>query len=400
MNISEPFIRRPVGTSLLAAGVLLLGAVAYYFLPVAPLPKVDFPTINVSAQEPGVDPQTAASSLAAPLERRFAQIAGVSEITSVSSLGGSNVTIQFDLSRDINGAARDVQSAINAASGELPSGLPQPPSYRKVNPSDAPIMVLAMTSDALPLSQVYNLADQIIGQRISQVEGVSQVLIGGGANSAVRVQINPVALASMGLSMEDIRTTLSQANVLSPKGAFDGPEQSFVIASNDQLTQADQYLPIIVAQHNGAAVPLRDVGTAIDAQANRDQAGLFNNKRAVLLVIFKQPDANVVRTDRPDSRDPSTTPHLAAAECASRRDERPHNNDPVVRARRSINAPHHDGARRDGDVSLPAPVLADVYLRYYDAARARGHLRRDVAVQLQPRQPLAHGVDGFDRIRC
>jgi hydrophobe/amphiphile efflux-1 (HAE1) family protein len=296
MNISEPFIRRPVGTSLLVAGVLLLGAVAYYFLPVAPLPKVDFPTISVSAQEPGVDPQTAASSLAAPLERRFAQIAGVSEITSVSSLGGSSVTIQFDLNRDINGAARDVQSAINAASGELPSGLPQPPSYRKVNPSDAPIMVLAMTSDALPLSQVYNLADQIIGQRISQVEGVSQVVIGGGAKSAVRVQMNPVALASMGLSLEDIRTTLSQANVLSPKGAFDGEQQRFVIASNDQLTHADQYLPIIVAQHNGAAVPLRDVGIAVDAQENRDQAGLFNNKRAVLLVIFKQPDANVVRT--------------------------------------------------------------------------------------------------------
>src|ERR1700693_1180274 len=240
MNISEPFIRRPVGTSLLAAGVLLLGAVAYHFLPVAPLPEVDFSTISVSAQEPGVDPATAASSLAAPLERRFAEIAGVSEITSVSSLGGSNITIQFDLGRDINGAARDVLSAINAAAGELPSGLPQPPSYRKVNPADAPIMVLAMTSAAQPVSEVYNLADQIIGQRISQVDGVSQVLIGGGANSAVRVQINPVALASMGLSMEDIRTTLSQANVLSPKGAFDGPEQSFVIASNDQLTKADQ----------------------------------------------------------------------------------------------------------------------------------------------------------------
>jgi hydrophobe/amphiphile efflux-1 (HAE1) family protein len=296
MNVSEPFIRRPVGTSLLAAGLLLLGAVAYHFLPVAPLPKVDFPTISVSAQEPGVDPQTAATSLAAPLERRFAQIAGVSEITSVSSLGGSSITIQFDLNRDINGAARDVQSAINAASGELPTGLPQPPSYRKVNPSDAPIMVLAMTSDALPLSQVYNLADQIVGQRISQLDGVSQVFIGGGANSAVRVQMNPVALASMGLSLEDIRTTLSQVNVFSPKGAFDGPEQRYVIASNDQLMQASQYQPIIVAQHNGASVPLRDVGTAIDSQLNRDQAGLFNNKRAVLLVIFKQPDANVVRT--------------------------------------------------------------------------------------------------------
>src|ERR1700730_14093615 len=296
MNISEPFIRRPVGTSLLAAGVLLLGAVAYHFLPVAPLPKVGFPTINVSAQEPGVDPETAASSLAAPLERRFAQIAGVSEITSVSSLGGSSMTIQFDLGRDINGAARDVQSAINAASGELPSGLPQPPSYRKVNPSDAPIMVLAMTSDAVPLSEVYNLADQIIGQRISQVEGVSQVTIGGGAKSAVRVQVNPVALASMGLSLEDLRSTLSQVNVLSPKGAFDGQQQQFVIASNDQLTRADQYQPIIVAQHNGAAVPLRDVGKAIDGQENRDQAGLFNNKRAVLLIVSKQPDANVVHT--------------------------------------------------------------------------------------------------------
>src|SRR5580700_9363157 len=296
MNVSEPFIRRPVGTSLLAAGILLLGAVAYHFLPGAPLPKVDFPKISVSAGEPGVDPESAASSLAAPLERRFAEIAGVSEITSVSSLGGSSVTIQFDLNRDINGAARDVQSAINAAAGELPSGLPNPPSYRKVNPSDAPIMVLAMTSDAIPLSEVYNLADQIIGQRISQIEGVSQVVIGGGAKSAVRVQVNPVELASMGLSLEDLRSTLSQVNVLSPKGAFDGQQQRFVISSNDQLLQASQYQPIIVAQHNGAAVALRDVGTAIDAQENRDQAGLFNNKRAVLLVIFKQPDANVVNT--------------------------------------------------------------------------------------------------------
>src|SRR5262245_43870721 len=299
MSISEPFIRGQVGRPCFAAGELLLGGVASYFFPVAPLPEVDFPTISVAVQEPGVDPQTAASSLAAPLERRFAQIAGVNEITSVSSLGGSSITIQFDLNRDINGAARDVQSAINAAAGELPSSLPQPPSYRKVNPSDAPIMVLAMTSDALPLSQVYNLADQIIGQRISQVEGVSQVVIGGGAKSAVRVQVNPVALASMSLSIEDIRTRLSQTNVLSPKGAFDGEQQRFVIASNDQLTHADQYLPIIVAQSRGggsAAVPLRDVGTAIDSQENRDQAGLFNNTRAVLLVIYKQPDANVVHT--------------------------------------------------------------------------------------------------------
>src|SRR6201995_2927660 len=210
MNVSEPFIRRPVGTSLLAPGVLLLGAVAYHFLPVAPLPSVDFPIISVSASEPGVDPATAASSLAAPLERRFAQIAGVNEITSTSSLGGASIAIQFDLNRDINGAARDVEAAINAAAGELPTGLPNPPTYRKVNPADAPIMVLAMTSDTHELTEVYTLADQIISQRISQVEGVSQVNLGGGAKSAVRVQVDPGALASMGLSMEDIRSVLSQ----------------------------------------------------------------------------------------------------------------------------------------------------------------------------------------------
>ncbi len=296
MNISEPFIRRPVGTSLLAAGVLLLGAVAYCFLPVAPLPKVDFPTISVSVQQPGIDPQTAASSLAAPLERRFSQIAGVDEITSVSSLGGASVTLQFDLDRDINGAARDVQSAINAAAGELPTGLPNPPSYRKVNPSDAPILILAMTSATQPLSAVYNLADQVIGQRLSQIEGVSQVTIGGGAKSAVRVQVNPVALASMGLSMEDLRTTLSQVNVDSPKGALDGKLQRYIIASNDQLLTAAPYGDIIVAHHNGAAVPLRDIGRAIDAQENNQQAGVFNGKPAVLLIINKQADANVVAT--------------------------------------------------------------------------------------------------------
>ncbi len=296
MSISEPFIRRPIGTSLLAFGLLLFGALAYHFLPVAPLPSVDYPTISVSAQEPGVDPATAASSLAAPLERRFAQIAGVNEITSNSSLGGSSIAIQFDLNRDINGAARDVEAAINAAAGELPTGLPNPPTYKKVNPADSPIMVLAMTSDTHTLTEVFTLADQIISQRISQVEGVSQVNVGGGAKFAVRVQMDPGALASMGLSMEDIRTVLSQVNVNSPKGLLSGPERNFVISSNDQLMHAVDYDPIIVAQHNGSAVPLHDVGKAIDGQENNFAAGLFNGKRAVLLVIFKQPGANVVNT--------------------------------------------------------------------------------------------------------
>ncbi len=274
----------------------MLGAVAFFFLPVAPLPKVDFPTIMVSALQPGVDPATAATSLAAPLERRFSQIAGVSEITSVSSLGGASITIQFDLSRNINGAARDVQSAINAAAGELPSGLAHPPSYRTVNPSDSPIMILAMTSDTVPLAEVYNYADQVVGQRISQIKGVSQVTIGGGAKSAVRVQVDPGALAAMGLSLEEVRSTLSKVNVSMPKGALDGESQRYVINTNDQLTRASEYLPTLIVNRGGRTVRLQDVGTVIDSVENRLQAGIYNGKRSVLLIVFKQPNANVVST--------------------------------------------------------------------------------------------------------
>src|SRR2546427_621434 len=205
MNISEPFIRRPVGTSLLAAGLFLVGLVAYRFLPVAPVPRVDYAMIQVSASLPGADPATVASSLAAPLERRLAQISGVSEITSISTLGGATVTIQFDLNRKIDAAARDVQAAINAAASDLPINLPSPPTYRKLNPADAPIMVLAMTSDTLPSAEIFENADTIVGQRLSQVEGVSQAFIGGAEKSAVRVQINPAALASTRISLQCVR---------------------------------------------------------------------------------------------------------------------------------------------------------------------------------------------------
>ncbi len=295
MSISEGFIRRPVGTSLLAAGILLLGMVAYHFLPIAPLPQVDFPTVQISASQPGADPETMASSVAAPLERRFGQIAGVSEITSSSSLGSAGITVQFDLTRDINGAARDIQAAINAASGELPTGLPNPPTYRKINPADSPVMVLALTSDTTPLSEVYNVADQILGQRLSQIEGVSQVGINGGAKSAVRVQVNPVALASMGMSMEDIRNVLATVNVNSPKGSVSNAEQSYVIGSNDQLSKADQYRPIIVAQRNGTPVPLGSIATVVDGQENTKLAGWYGGKRAVLITITKQAAANVIQ---------------------------------------------------------------------------------------------------------
>src|SRR5450432_4236302 len=247
MNISEPFIRRPAGTFLLAIGLFLLGIVAYHFLPVAPLPRIDFPMISVNASLPGADPETVASSLAAPLERRLSQISGVNEITSASTLGGCSVTIQFDLNRKVDGAARDVMAAINAAANELPINLPSPPTYKKVNPADRPIMILAMTSETREPTQVFQYADEIVAQRVSQIEGVSQVYLSGAEKSAVRVQINPAAIASTGLSLEDVRTFLSQANVDMPKGSVDDSKASYTIESNDQLFDASEYRNLILA---------------------------------------------------------------------------------------------------------------------------------------------------------
>ena len=296
MNISGPFIRRPAGTSLLAMGLFLLGVVAYHFMPVAAIPRVDYPMISVSASLPGADPATVASSLAAPLERRLAQIAGVSEITSVSTLGGCSVTIQFDLNRKVDGAARDVQAAINAAAADLPINLPNPPTYRKINPADAPIMILAMRSETLPPTQVFEYADSIIGQRLSQVEGVSQAFISGADKSGVRIQINPSALASTGLSLEDVRQLLSQVNVDSPKGSFDGESQSFTLVSNDQLHQAKDYQNLILTQRKGTPIRLSALGRAFESVENARVAGWAGTNRSVLVIVFKQAGANVIET--------------------------------------------------------------------------------------------------------
>jgi hydrophobe/amphiphile efflux-1 (HAE1) family protein len=296
MNISGPFIHRPAGTSLLAAGLFLLGIVAYRFLPVAAIPRVDFPMISVSASLPGADPATVASSLAAPLERRLAQISSVTEITSVSTLGGTSITIQFALDRNIDGAARDVQAAINAAANELPLNLPNPPTYRKVNPADAPIMVLAMTSDTLPASQIFEYADTIIGQKLSQVEGVSLVSISGAEKSAVRVQINPAALASAGLSLEDVRTFLAQAAVDLPKGSLDGEQSSYTLASNDQIVDAREFRSLILAQRHNIPIKLSALGKVVQGVENTRLAGWAGTKRAVLLIISKQAGANVIET--------------------------------------------------------------------------------------------------------
>jgi hydrophobe/amphiphile efflux-1 (HAE1) family protein len=296
MSISEPFIRRPIGTSLLAIGLFLAGMTAYRSLPVASLPRVDYPVVSVFAGLPGADPSTVASSLAAPLERRLGQIAGVNEMTSVSSLGGCNVTLQFDLNRSVDGAARDVQAAINAAAGELPINLPGPPTYRKVNPADAPVLIMAMTSDSLLPTAVFELADEIVGQRLSQVEGVSQVVVTGAEKSAVRVQVNPAQLSTTGLSLEDVRALIGKVNVDSPKGSVEDSNLFYALTSNDQIYEAKDYHSLILTQSNGVPIRLSSLGNIVDGVENNLNAGWVGTKPAVIMMVFKQADANVIET--------------------------------------------------------------------------------------------------------
>jgi multidrug efflux pump len=296
VSISAPFIRRPVATSLLSVALLLAGALAYRFLPVAPLPQVEFPVISVQANLPGASPETMASSVATPLERQFTRIAGVTEMTSTSLLGASTIVLQFDLNRNIDAAARDVQAAINAARTELPSSLPSNPTYRKVNPADAPIMILALTSDLLPVGRLYDAGDSILAQKLSQVEGVGQVFVGGGAKPAVRVQVDPNLLARLGIGLEQVRGALRAANANSPKGELAGPADAWMIRANDQLFTADQYRPVIVAYRNGAPVRLGDIAAVEESVEDVRTAGLANGKRAVLLVLFRQPGANMIET--------------------------------------------------------------------------------------------------------
>jgi multidrug efflux pump len=296
MNFSYPFIRRPVGTTLLALGLLLVGAVAYHFLPVASMPTIEFPTIRVSASRPGADPAIMAATVAAPLERRLGEIAGVSEITSTSSLGSTNITIQFDLNRSIDGAARDVQAALNAALTDLPGDLPTLPTFRKVNPSASPILILALTAKNTLPSYLYDVADSIIAQRIAQIDGVAEVTVNGAEQPAIRVRVNPVAVASMGVSLEDVRNAVANANSASPLGTFDGPDFARTIGSNDQLRSPSQYRAIIVKTINGNVVRLGDIA-AVDASVrNSRSAAWFNAQPSVLLVITKQADANVIDT--------------------------------------------------------------------------------------------------------
>ena len=296
MNISAPFIRRPIATALLMVGLLVGGLVAYPLLPVAALPNVNYPTLQVTAQLPGADPQTMASSVATPLELQFGEIPGLAQMTSASALGYTQITLQFDLNRQIDGTVSDTLSAINAATPYLPTGMPYPPTIRKVNPADTPILVLGLTSDTLPLTTVDAYAENILLQKISQIAGVGLVGIGGQQKPAVRVQLDPQALAARGINLEDVRTALGQANVDLAKGTLNSPRQTYTLNTNDQLLNANDYANLVIAYRNGAPVRIRDVGQAISAPENDLIAGWFNQKRAVILAIQRQPGANVINT--------------------------------------------------------------------------------------------------------
>ncbi|HVI09378.1 MAG TPA: multidrug efflux RND transporter permease subunit [Candidatus Binatia bacterium] len=296
MSISAPFIRRPIGTSLLAAALLLSGILAFDYLPVASLPRVDFPVISVGASLPGADPRTMASAVATPLERQFGRIAAVNQMTSSSQLGSTSITMQFDLNRNIDAAARDVQAAINAARSQLPPNLPSNPTYRKVNPSDSPILILALSSDTVPVPQMYDVADSILAQKLSQVSGVGQVFVWGSAQPAVRVDVNPMLLNKLGVGLDTVRNALNEVNSNGAKGSVSGNGRTYSFADNDQLFKAGEYKPLIVSYNNGGAVRVSDVGDVLDSVADVRNIGLANGKPGILIPIFRQPNANIIDT--------------------------------------------------------------------------------------------------------
>ncbi len=296
MNVSSPAIARPVATSLLTFALLLAGGLAYTRLPVAPLPQIDFPVISVGASLPGASPETMASAVATPLERQFGRIAGINQMTSSSQLGSTGITMQFDLDRNIDAAARDVQAAINAARGYLPADLPSNPTYRKINPADAPVIILEMTSEAMTQDQMYDVADSIMGQKLSQVEGVGQVFVWGSSQPAVRIEANPNALNKLNLGLEAVRTAVAAQNANQAKGSLESDGKTWIIRANDQLKKAADYKNLVIAYRNGAPVRLSDVADVQDSYSNVNNAGSFNGKPSVLIVIFRQPGANIIAT--------------------------------------------------------------------------------------------------------
>ncbi|HYA66783.1 MAG TPA: efflux RND transporter permease subunit, partial [Burkholderiaceae bacterium] len=296
MILTELCIRRPIATTLLTAGVALASAIGFALLPVAPLPQVDFPTISVSATLPGASPEVVANSVATPLERHLGIIADVTEMSSQSTVGQARITLQFGLDRDIDGAARDVQAAINAARVDLPTALRSNPTYRKVNPADSPILILSMTSSTLSRGQIFDAASSVLQQKFSQIDGIGLVTLGGSALPAVRIELNPTALNKYGIGLEDVRAALASANAHAPKGAVEGNGLHFQIYDNDQANRANDYAPLIVGWRNGAPVQLADVSEIIDSVENVRNDGIANGKPAVLVILYRQPGANIIET--------------------------------------------------------------------------------------------------------
>ena len=357
MNISEPFIRRPIATSLLMAGVVMMGLLGYYFLPISALPAVDFPTIEVIAQFPGASPEVMASSVTTPLERNFGQISGLSSMTSTSSFGTSTITLQFSLDRDIDGAAQDVQAAIDASNGVLAVMPTEPPTFNKVNPADTPILTLVISSETMPLEKVNDFADTVLAQKLSQVSGVGLVTIQGNQKPAVRVRVNPAALANLGLSMEDVRSALATANVNAPKGSFDGARQSYAIGSNDQIFTAEQFRPIIIAYRNGSPIRISDVGDVVDNVENTRLAGWVGSTPAVIVDVQRQPGANIIETA---DRVKKLLPRLKASIPPSVKNldpHGPHRDDPGLGGRRAVYADPHRRPGGDGHLRLPAQAF-------------------------------------------
>ncbi len=382
MNVSEPFILRPVGTSLLMAAIMLSGMVAYTFLPLSTLPEVDYPTIQVQTLYPGASPEVMTSSVTAPLERQFGQMPGLNQMTSASSAGASVITLQFSLDLSLDIAEQEVQAAINAAGNLLPADLPAPPIYAKVNPADAPILTLAVTSKTLALTDLEDYSETRLAQKISQLTGVGLVSISGGQRPAVRIQLNPHSLAAYGLNVDDVRTTIGNLNVNTPKGNFDGPTQALTINANDQLTSADQYRNLIVAYRNGAPVKLSDVATIVSGPENTKLGAWANTTPAIIVNVQRQPGANIIQVvDRIQALLPQIMSTLPPA-IDVRVHQRPHRDHPRLGRRRRIRAGARRRTGRAGDLRVPAHAAGHHHPEPVGAAVARRHVRSDVSARL------------------
>jgi len=400
VNISAPFIKRPVGTSLLTFALLLSGALAFNFLPVAPLPQVEFPVVQVSASLPGASPETMASAVATPLERQFGRIAGINQMTSTSQLGSTSIVLQFDLNRNIDAAARDVQAAINAARSQLPAYLPGNPTYRKVNPADAPILIIALTSDSMTRPAMYDAANSILSQKLSQIGGVGQVFVGGGANPAVRAELNPMQLNNMGLGIDAVRTALGSANANAPKGKLTDPTNLWTINANDQILTADEYRPLIVGYNatTGATVRLSNVADVEDSVEDVHTAGLANGQPAVLIIIYRQPGANIIGTvDNVRSLLPQLQGSISPAIKLSVVLDR------SITVRASVHdiehTPHFDCSCDFGGVRFPPHCAGHHHPQYRSAAVPDWNLWGHVPAWLQPGQFVTHGSCHFNGFR-